>query len=254
MALLLMCLVAFIGLNIVLGIDANLEVAGLPIQIPKLSSNPTIAQLISDWSVAQEMVAVDMRISDNTPVAGKTAIGFDDVNVDFVVDHVTQTQTAPIEHMSIDVDRTPPGGPSWDNDTFGVEYAWQQSGNLKLATIYLGKVSGSSEPPSGFKWDMAFAKSYFNQNQTHVIFVAQIPKSYFGPGGAGGTYGIYTVIWITNQYPSYPPSGNAAQPQRWGIFTTQYPIPEFSQFQGVVAAVALIASLSSIAYAKRHTT
>ncbi len=61
------------------------RVYGEPLTIPKLSYSPTIDQLISDYSLQKEMLALDLQTFEYAAVYGKAALGFDDNYVDFVV-------------------------------------------------------------------------------------------------------------------------------------------------------------------------
>lgn len=62
---------------------------------------------------------------------------------------------------------------------------------------------------------------------------AQIPFPYMGPGSQDGKYGMLinmaqNVGSSTSWYsPGYPADANYDQPNAYGAFSTQYPVPEF---------------------------
>jgi hypothetical protein len=226
-----------------------------PITIPKLSYSPTIGQLVSDWKLQQEMVAVDMRVASIAPVTARTLIGFDSSNLDFLLDFVTETQKNSTSiYINIGMNKLSEVSHVPTNETFLVVCTWYLSTNKTKTEFYPGYANSGGEgfgnpvaPPSGFTWTAAFDKTYLNQQQSHIVFAIQIPNYFVGPGGSGGKYEIFLSLGVdqSTQGPSYPFDAQYFSPMTYGSFNTQYPIPEFNLTTEIVAAATLIATLLS---------
>lgn len=233
------------------------------IQIPKLSYNPTVDQLISDFDLQRQMVAVDEQ--QNTLVTAKAGIGFDDNNMNFVNAHVAQTTTPNREVMAICIDKIFSQMAFLTPDMFMCRY-WADRSDMTgllssgVADYHVGTVDTTlGQPlPNGFTYKAAFTKSCFNQDKEHVVMAAQIPNSYMGPGGQDGKYGIFTKI-ISNppsagnwpirdgSGPCFPAYGTNVNARTYGAITTQYPIPEFPKSLSLLTLpLALALGLTSI--------
>jgi hypothetical protein len=220
--------------------------------IPKLSYNPSIGQLMSDFGVQQQMLALDMKDSNSGPVSGKTAIGFDDENVDFLAVYTSATAKPNLARFFISVDKTRDFA-TGSKDVFVVRYDWEVSAGKKEGWIRYGDAGGFTEPFSPIpqdlgQWDVSFSKSYFAQDQEKVTFAAQIPNSFLGPGDSEGSYGIGTYLNKDGsaQGPNYPPDLFSLDRRTFSTFRAQYPIPEFS-FQFPALAVVILAALGLLA-------
>lgn len=219
-------------------------------QVPELPYNPTLQQLISDWRLNQQMTVLDLRVSSNSPVAARAAIGYDANNMDFILDYVSQTSLSiPAAFINVGVDRINEASRTPTSETFLIICVWVPSSNERRAGWYPGYSSGgfsgfaqSITPPSGFAWTSLFTKTYLNQQQDHVVFAAQIPNSAIGPGNAEGKYGIYLSMGLDNetQVPGYPPNAEYSSPQTYAAFTTQHPISEFNPATELITGVALL--------------
>jgi hypothetical protein len=226
------------------------------LQIPKLSYDPSVDQLISDYNLQQEMLALDMQTNPGTPVKGKAGFGFDSNNVNFIMDYASQTSKPETAGWQIMVSKEASNSVQITADCFLVAYEWSPAVNKKDAHINLANPPAYQNPeplPEGFAWDAAFAKSYFNQAGEHVIFGAQIPNSYIGPG-SNGKYGIAVVMYLNgseSDTPGYPVPFSFLSPKTWGAFSTAQPIPEM-QFPQLLIASALMAPLFLLSWRKRR--
>lgn len=213
------------------------RVYGQPLTIPKLSYSPTIDQLLSDYSVQQEMLSVDLQATATTPVYGKGALGVDDNHTNFIMAKTSQT-TSPVGdlHVSIAIDRDHSGGGSPDADDFAVICDLQQKSELLRQG---GNGIWGNPQPIDFPWNALQKESYFSPNQANYIFGVQVPNSYMGPGGAGGLYGLFLGI-IENYegvFPSYPAIADGRIPNTWASFSTAIPVPEFQLPQLLIPMV-----------------
>jgi hypothetical protein len=228
-------------------------VYGETLTIPKLGYAPTIDKLISDYSLQEQMLHLDMKNNSSAPTTAKAAVGFDDTNLDFVLAHTTQF-TPITEYGEIQIDAKP-GDYGIDTDDFYVNYTLNAQDNSKTGRFYKGQADGNwSSPgplPSGFRGDARLAKSYFDQQTDHMVFAMQIPNSYVGTGSTGN-YGMSFAIFQPNASagPGYPFDAADVLPQTWGIFSTQYPIPEFPSPQ-IVAGGTILALPFLIAKLRR---
>jgi len=220
------------------------------IQIPELSYNPTLDQLLSDWHLTQQMVVLDMQENANAPVSAKAAIGYDGSNVDFILDYTSETSSnIPSAFVNIAVDKINEASKTPTNETFLIICTWLPKSDRREDGWYVGFSAGgfsgfnhAISPPSGVVWTSTINKTYLNQEQDHVEFVVQIPKSVMGPGNAEGRYGVYVAMGLDNatQVPGYPSDAEYYSPRSYGSFTTEYPIPEFNPTADLVAGVALM--------------
>jgi len=219
--------------------------ADAPLLVPKLSYGPTVDQLISDQNLQKEMLPVDMRDSPSTPVDGKAGLGFDNNNVDFILDYTSQTTEPNATYSNVGV-FTP-------TKLFLTVYRWTLP-STKETWFYSGENSkGARNVPNGFTWGATFAKSYFNQGQDHIIFALEIPNSYVGPG-SDGTYEFYFALGINNSTkgPQFPASGNWNNPISWGVFHTLYQIPEFPGL-AFLLTLSVIFGISAMKLTKKRT-
>jgi hypothetical protein len=231
--------------------------AAYTLQIPKLSYTPSVNELIADYSLQQQMLSLDDRVSDNAPVTAKTGIGFDDIKTDFIIANTSQTSMPQVGAMNIAVDKTHGGvvnenifylKRSFDGNT---NYTWIRKGTPS------GWASDYSNVPDGFETSISLTKSYFSPDKACLTFSARIPNSYMGPGGQGGQYGIFTFTSVgdSNIGPEFPADGSTFDPSTYGSFITRYPIPEFSVSPNLLALGAISVVPFLIAWrAKRMKT
>lgn len=231
--------------------------------IPKLSYAPTIDQLYSDFSLQQQMLAVNLKLSSSSPTAGMAGIGFDHNNLNCILAHTTQTQNNISEVGEIAIDAkpiAPASNKGYDTDDFIVLYAWDATDDTKKVIFKTGQSDGTMKTeklPDGFNSDVRFTKSYFNQTQDHLVFAAQIPNSYMGPG-SNGNYGLdlsispYAVLQ-GNMVSAigYPYDSADFIPASWGVFNTAYPIPEL-RFPQVISAAGIALPLVLLTLRKRR--
>jgi hypothetical protein len=225
--------------------------AGPPNQIPKLSYAPTIDQLLSDFSLQQQMLTLDLKMNSGAPIAGKAGIGFDDANVNYVLANMDMTQPTSVGAF-IAIDTKPPSQIAADTN-FWADYYWDAETNEKSTQFWRGTQDRtgylkSPTLPNGFNWDIKFTKSYFKQDSDQMVLAAQIPNSYMGPGSSGnlgifpasnGNYGMCFAIGQKGygKIPGYPFDGNVYITQTYEIFNTESPIPDLLSPQAVVAGV-----------------
>lgn len=231
------------------------------ILIPRLSYNPTLDQLLSDWHLPQQMIALDMKVNPTASVAAKAAIGYDANNVDFILDYTSQTSAAiPSAFVNIAVDRINEASKSPTNETFLLICIWLPSSDQRKMGWYVGYSSGgfsgfnqAANPPPGVTWTSTFGKTALNQEQDHVAFAVQIPNSVMGPGNVGGKYGIYLAVGLDNatQVPGYPSNAEYFSPQSFGSFTTQHPIPEFNLSTDLIAGAVLMLAATVLKVKRR---
>lgn len=213
--------------------------------IPKLSYNPTIGQLMTDYSLQQQMLKLDGIYGKEGAEFG---IGVDDTNTNFILDYTTdnQDQTLVIQ-SNIVVDKTHAAGAKPNKDAFYVAYLASFEPEIKEAAIALGNDNGTWNPqqkqlPVGFKWDAAYTKTYFEPNQNHGMIATQIPNSYMGPGGSNGLYGMYVVLARANAThgPSYPGPGHVDIPSSYASYRTAIPIDMFPKWAVIPTAFTTI--------------
>jgi len=210
--------------------------------IPKLGYAPTIDQLFSDFNLQQQMLALDLKLHANSPASGEAGIGFDNNNIDCVVAFTSQTKKPVSSEMNIGIDKNQ-SEYTINNagDAFILVYAWENVSypapdGRKDASIDVGSTNGfgtTTQLPFGFNWDVRFVKSYFNQQQDHIVYAAQIPNSYLG-SESGGKFKMFFGVNDNahSDFPvpgyTYPPESDVYFPNQWANLGTEYPIPEFS--------------------------
>jgi hypothetical protein len=191
--------------------------------IPKLSYNPNTDQLLSDFNVQREMLAVDLKATEISPVFGKGAMGYDETYVDFILAKTAQTAGPTTDLLvNVDVDRKLSRGKVPGPDDFSVECDLQIQTQQKISALSQGTGLEWGNPESlTFPWNIVQKDSYFSPNQTNYIFALQIPISYIGRGGPDGQYGFF-IAWVEDgekAFPGYPAVGDGNVPNTWASFS-----------------------------------
>jgi len=199
------------------------RVYGQSLAIPKLSYSPTLDQLLSDYSVQRGMLTVELQTTQNSPVFGIGALGFDDDHVNVILAKTAQT-TGPTTDLlvNVDIDRTLSGGVAPGPNDFSVECDLQIQTQQKSSSLDQGTgLEWGDAEPLIFPWEIVQKESYFSPNQVNYIFALQIPISYMGPGGSDGQYGFF-LAWVEDgkgTFPGYPAVGDGNIPNSWGSFS-----------------------------------
>jgi len=220
------------------------RVYGQSLIVPKLASNPTLQQLLSDYSVQKEMLTVELKMTQTSPVFGEGALAFDDNNLNVILVKTLQT-TGPTTDLlvNVDIDRTLSRGVMPGPNDFSVECDLQIETQQKSSALDQGTgLEWGRTEPLTFPWDIVQRESYFNPNDANYIFALQIPISYIGPGGAGGEYGFF-LAWVEDgegTFPGYPAVGDGNVPNSWGTFSMA---AQQSSSGPLIAATVLAAPL-----------
>ena len=215
------CLAAALGL----GLIANQlpRAYGESLIIPKLGYNPTLKQLLSDYNLQREMLAVDLKATDSAPVFGKGALGFDEKHLDFILAKTANTAGPTTDLLvNVDIDRKLSKGSVPGPDDFSVECDLQLQTQQIASGLDQGTGLGWGDSESlTFPWNIVQTKSYFSQNLANYVFALQIPITYMGSGGPGGQYGFF-LAWVEDgekTFPGYPAVGDGNVPNSWGSFS-----------------------------------
>lgn len=240
-------------------VNAQTTTTTSPLIIPKLSYNPTVDNLFSDYNLQKEMLATDLKPPQSALQTGigKAAVAADDINKNYVIAHTTMTQESS-EHAIIAIDGNPidnTGVPfnsitPIDQDDFYIQYDLMLSNptsNQKTANLYKGldRKWGNAQPlPKGFNWDVRFTKSYFNQEQNQMVFAMQIPNS-DSQSSLNNKYGMFFAVWPEGQSdgPQYPDGAALFVPNSYGLFTSEYPVDFFSDLRQALFNLLIATSI-----------
>jgi hypothetical protein len=229
--------------------------------IPKLSYNPSVDQLMTDYSLEQRMLKLDGRMNGGAPVTAEFGLGVDDNNINIVWDYMTLATEQPVKVDSlIVVDKTHDAGKKLDKNTFYAAYGglFTSSGPPSKvgAEIVQGNDNGTwnapeAQLPEGFNWDVSFTKTYFEPNRNHVVTVAQIPNSYVGPGDSNGLYGILIGL-LQNDAPGpgIPADSAVSNPSSYLTVRTAIPIYQFPKW--LVAPTAFASIFATLIAARKN--
>jgi hypothetical protein len=212
------------------------------ITCPKLSESPLSSDLVTKFDLWKEFTFVDLLPKENIPsnkgAYGKLGAAFDDANIDFIFDFVSEAVVGPWAVVNLAIERQHANAFEPLSTTFLAIYQFDTASppTGQTASIQLGTGFGwsdSQQPlPNGFTWSATSEQSPFNQNAPHPVFGVRIPNSYMGAGRiSDGTYGIFAEIYTESKNQEVLrsvvlPTTYWDQPNTYDTLATQFPIPE----------------------------